>query len=100
MPCMIDQNSAYDLRAESKKMRAVFALDAARANQLEIGLVSDGGRFKRLSTPPQVPASDLAQLRIHQYDERFQCRFVAVTPGHEHAGDILSLTHAGADSTK
>ena len=55
---MIDENSPDDLRAEGEEVRAVFAFDATRANQLEIRLVGDGGRFQGVVAAPQMLPGD------------------------------------------
>jgi hypothetical protein len=82
---VVDQNSPNDLRAESKKVNAVFAPDAACPNQLEIGLMGERGRFQRLTVAAaaEVLPGDSPQLRVHcryQSGERLR---IAVVPGGE-----------------
>jgi len=71
------------LRAESEKMNAVFAPDAAYPNQLEIGFIGERGRFQRLTVAAAAETlpGDSPQLRVHRgYQSRERLRIAAVPP--------------------
>ena len=60
-------------------MRAVFAADASRANQLEVSLIGQSGRLQRVAgrAASQVPPRDSPHLGVNQCHQAVERPFVA-----------------------
>jgi len=46
--CVVHEDGSNDLRAQGKEVHAVLASNSGRANELEVGLIGQRGRFKRM----------------------------------------------------
>ena len=63
-------------------MHAIFAANAAGANQFQVSLVGQGGRFQRVAglPAPQLLAGDPPQFRVNQRHQAAQRLFISVVP--------------------
>jgi hypothetical protein len=87
---MVYQNSPDDLRAEGQKVRAVFTLDAAGSNQLEVSLIGHGCRLQRMAglAAVQVYPGDPPELGIYDRHQAAQRPFIAIAPGGKQCRDV------------
>src|SRR3989442_1098831 len=60
---VIHQNAPDDLRAQAEKLHAALTLDAPRADEFEISLIGQGGRFEsvRSGLTAEVLSGDSAE---------------------------------------
>jgi hypothetical protein len=84
-PSVIHKNPAHQRGRDTEEMRATRKCCAANIHESEIDLVNeyswldaDGRRFAA-----ELPASDAAQLVIHQRHQAFEGPFVALAPGRQ-----------------
>jgi hypothetical protein len=64
---MIHDKAPHDLRAESKEMQTVFALDAAGANQFEIGFIDQGGGFEGVVAAREMDPGNSSKFGIDSW---------------------------------
>jgi len=68
----------------------VLPFDLIDVDQLQVGLVHQGGRLKGVtdSLTRHIPTRESSELVVHERRERLERRFIAGTPGHEELRDL------------
>jgi hypothetical protein len=64
---MIHKKAPDDLRAQSKEMQTVFALDAAGANQFEICLIDQSGGPQCVVAARQMHSGNSSELWVNNW---------------------------------
>ena len=64
---MIHKKAPDDLRAQSKEMQTVFALDAAGANQFEICLIDQSGGLQGVVAARQMHSGNSSKLGVDDW---------------------------------
>ena len=92
---VIHQNAADHLRGDAEEMGAVLPPDVVLADQLQIGLVNQGGALQGVARPllPQVAAGQAAQFVVDQGGEFLQGLPVPVAPVSQQTGDLVLGGH-------
>jgi hypothetical protein len=80
---VVDENPAHRLRRNPKEVTPVLPLDTTLIDELEIGLVHEGGRRNGVirALSPQVRFRELFELAVQDLDQLTLRNPVALTPG-------------------
>jgi hypothetical protein len=90
---VVDENPSHHLRGDAEKVRAILPRDAALANQAQVRLVDERGRFECVvsALTPQVPGRQTTKLAVDKRHQLLVSAPVTTTPGDEQAADQIGL---------
>jgi hypothetical protein len=81
---MVHKDTTNHLGAQGKEVHTTLARNALSANELEVSLVGQCGRFETVRLAPvQMTAGNSPDLRVNNRYESFERVFIALIPGGE-----------------
>jgi hypothetical protein len=92
---VIDQDTAHDVRRDREEMSAALPAHAALIDELEIRLVDERRRGKRMvaALTPQVAPGQATQFAVNGVHQRGSDRLLAVAPRRKESRDIRGVGH-------
>jgi hypothetical protein len=87
---VIDEDAAHQVRGDREELGAVLPLDPPLIDELQVGLVDEGGGRQGVigPLPLQVAAGQPSQLRVDGVEQDAARALVALAPGDQEPRDI------------
>ena len=89
-PRVIDEDAAHHLRGDGEEVAAILPVDVALIEQLQVGLVDDGGGLQPVVPPlaRELARGQRIELVVDERDQTVERVTAAVTPRVQHLGDF------------
>jgi hypothetical protein len=89
--CMLDQNTAHQLRGYCEEMGPILPLHPLVIHQADVGLIDQRAGLKVVvgALASHVPVRQAAELRVDDRRQLVEGELVSVAPGTEELADIV-----------
>jgi hypothetical protein len=101
-PRVIDQDAAHHLGGDPVEVRAASPVDIALFDEAQVCLVNECRRLQRVAGAlvAKPARGDLAQFRVHEWQQAIERVPIALTPAVEQSADVVRRSHEVRETLK